>query len=359
MRILDKYLYKELGLTFVAVLAVLLLIMFGTETTRLLAMAVEGKLPPSIVFHVLLLKIPPALELILPLVALLSVMLAMGRLYQDQEIVVLNSCGVGESYFQRRVAWFLLPMMVLTLFVTLWLSPWALQKERELVDQAQVTAPLAGLVAGRFNSLPQSEGVLYAKEIRANGRLQEVWIRMQQAERDVVMLAPSGHFEWINGRLALVLLNGHSYEGLLVGQTLSVRQFERFEGFLPELASVSSSPSVSAMSTVALWQSDQPALQIALQWRLVVPLSVLVLGLLALKLSKTGPREGRFAKVFIAIVLYVFYMQTLITLSDRVKLEQWPLWLGLWWVPLLFLAFALKTGAWFKLKSVVKLQGAG
>ena len=356
MRILDKYLYKELGLTFMAVLAVLLLIMFGTETTRLLAMAVEGKLPPSIVMHVLMLKIPPALELILPLVALLSVMLAMGRLYQDQEVVVLNSCGVGQTYFQRRVGWFLLTVMLLTLVVTLWLSPWSLQKERELIAQAQVSAPLAGLVAGRFNSLPQSGGVLYAKEINTNGRLKEIWIRLQENDRDVVMLAPRGHFEWINGRLALVLLNGRSYEGLLVGQRLTVRQFERFEGFLPELEVVTSRPSVAAMPTFELWQSDQPVMQIALQWRLVVPLSVLVLGLLALRLSKTGPREGRFAKVFIALVLYVFYMQTLITLSDRVKTEQWPLWLGLWLVPLVFLVFALKTERWLKIKSAIKFR---
>jgi len=143
LRILNKYLYKELYSTFFAVLAVLLLITFGTEATKLLAIAVEGKIPASILFQVLLLKIPPALEIILPLVALLSVMLAMGRLYQDQEMVVLNSCGISPHYFQKRVLWFLLPLAVLTGWISLVVTPWSFQQERALISQAQATSPLA------------------------------------------------------------------------------------------------------------------------------------------------------------------------------------------------------------------------
>lgn len=341
MRILDKYLYKELMATFFAVLVVLLLITFGTEATRLLAKAVEGKLPASIVFQVLVLQIPTALELILPLVALLSVMLAMGRLYQDREIVVLNSCGIGRGYFQKIMTRFLIPMVLLTALVTLWLTPWAVKTERALIAQAQVTAPLAGLVAGRFNSLPQSNGVLYAHTIGRDGEMSDIWIRLVEGERDQTIIAPRGFFEWKDDRLALVLLNGLSYEGLLGGEQLSVREFGRFDGFLPDLQASVAQPKRQEKNSFALWQSETLEDQAMLQWRLAVPLSVLVLGLVALKLSKTEPRQGRFAKLFIAIVLYVFYMQSMITLDDWVKAGIWPIDLGLWIVPALFLLYAL------------------
>lgn len=343
MRILDKYLYKELTATFFAVLAVLLLITFGTEATRLLAKAVDGSLPASIVFHVLLLQIPTALELILPLVALLSVMLAMGRLYQDREVVVLNSCGIGNSYFQKIMTRFLIPMLLLTAIVTLWLTPWAVKTERALIAQAQVTAPLAGLVEGRFNSLPQSNGVLYAQNIDRDGGLTDVWIRFVEEGRDQTIMAPRGFFEWKQERLALVLLNGVSYEGLLDGEQLSVREFERFDGFLPELQAATTQPRRQEKSTFDLWNSSDLEERAMLQWRLAVPFSVLVLGLLALKLSKTEPRQGRFAKLFIAIVLYVFYMQSMITIDDWVKAGNWPIEVGLWVVPILFLVFALTS----------------
>lgn len=340
MRILDKYLYKELTATFLAVLIVLLLITFGTEATRLLAKAVEGKLPASIVFQVLMLQIPTALELILPLVALLSVMLAMGRLYQDREMVVLNSCGIGRGYFQKIMTRFLIPMVFFAALVTLWLTPWAVKTERALIAEAQVTAPLAGLVEGRFNSLPQSNGVLYAHTINRDGQMTDVWIRLVEEGRDQTIMAPRGFFEWKKERLALVLLNGVSYEGLLGTEHLSVREFERFDGFLPELQASVAQPKRQEQSTFELWQSQELEDQAMLQWRLAVPLSVLVLGLVALKLSKTEPRQGRFAKLFVAIVLYVFYMQSMITISDQVKVGNWPIEVGLWVVPILFLIYA-------------------
>ncbi|WP_044410396.1 LPS export ABC transporter permease LptF [Thiomicrospira microaerophila] len=339
MRILDKYLYKELTFTLLAVLAVLLLVSFGTETTRVLTMAIEGKLPGDVVFQVLMLKIPAALEVILPLAVLLAVMLAIGRLYQDQEMVVFRSCGIPEGYFQKQVALFLVPWALMTAFITLWLTPWAAQTERHVISLAQVNAPIAGLVAGRFNRLPNNNGVLYARDIEANGHMQEVWIRLGESRDHAIFSAPQGRFEWVDGRLALVLLKGYSYDGLAQADALTVQQFERLALFLPELTPSQSRLRNREISSAELWRSDIAAHQALLQWRLVLPLSILVLGLLALKMSKTKPRQGRFAKIFIAIILYVVYIQLLTTTENALSKERLSLWIGLWWIPLVFLAF--------------------
>ena len=138
VRILDKYLYKELLLTLLAVLLVLLLIVFGTEATRLLAMAVEGKLSSAILGQVLLLQLPAALEMVLPLVVLLSVLIAFGRWYQDREMVVLQACAVSPGYLQQRLIWFLVPVAIALAFVSLLLTPWAVKQERELIYLASV-----------------------------------------------------------------------------------------------------------------------------------------------------------------------------------------------------------------------------
>lgn len=353
MRILDKYLYKELFATFFAVLAVLLLITFGTEATKLLAIAVEGKIPSSVVFQVLLYKIPPALEVILPLVALLSVMLAVGRLYQDQEMVVLQSCGVPTRYFQKIVFWFVLPLAVITAWISLWLTPWSYQQERLLIAEAQVTSPLAALVPGKFNELPNGKGVFYTKDIDSEGNLEYVWVRLNNAEKDVLLIAPEGRFEWIHDKLALVLLRGHSYEGFNQGDSFSVREFERFEGYLPEIQMTAPEREKYEIPTSELWHAQELYLQGLMQWRLVTPFSILVLGLLALKLSKSGPRQGRFGKVFMALVLYVIYNQMLVSSREAISDGVVPAMIGIWPVPILFLLFALYQGRlvpiWFQL----------
>ncbi len=347
MRILDKYLYKELFATFFAVLTVFLLITFGAEATKLLAVAAEGKIPADILFQVLLLNIPPALEVILPLVALLSVMLAVGRLYQDQEMVVLNSCGITPRYFQKRVLLFLLPLAILTAWISLVVTPWSYEKERALITEAQATSPLAALIPGRFNQLSQGgDGgdVFYAEAISRDLEIKNIWIRLKNAEQDVLMIAPSGYFKWVEDNLILVLLNGKSYQGLANKQNIEVRKFERFEGYLPAIQTSPMSKNHKEIKTSYLWGSEDLREQALLQWRIVIPLSIIVMGLIGLKMSKSSPREGRFAKMFYALILYVIYNHLLVTLNVAVSQGEWPVILGLWVVPLVFILFAFYQG---------------
>ncbi|GKT11827.1 MAG: lipopolysaccharide export system permease protein [Thiomicrorhabdus sp.] len=349
MRILDKYLLNELLKTFLAVLTVLLLITFGSEATQLLAMAVEGKIPSSIVLQVLLLKIPPALEIILPLVALLSVMLAMGRLYQDQEMIVMTSCAISPKYFQKIMVVFLLPLVLLTAWISLFVTPWSYKTERLLVSEAQAITPVSGLVSGRFNPLPGSKGVFYTKSISESGELSNIWIQRRFKQEDMILVAPNGRFEWIDSRLVLILENGYSYQGMhnKVGSSKTasppviIQKFKQVEVIIPELEQKSDAPVQYEVATSELWGDKTLAHQALLQWRLVTPLGVLVLGLIGLKMSKTGPREGRFAKMFVALILYIVYNQFLVMGRDGISAGTWSEYIGLWPIPLIFLLIAL------------------
>ena len=356
MRILDKYIFKELFFTFVAVLLVLLLITFGSEATKLLADAMKGEVPASVVMQLLLLKIPAALEIILPLVALLAIMLAVGRLYQDQEMVVMNSCAIGPQYFKKIVFAFLLPVALLTAWISLFLTPWSYQQEREIISHAQTLSPITGLVPGKFNPLPNNQGVLYAKSIDQQGQMSNVWMKYQSKDNDLILVAPKGRFEWINNRVVLVLENGFSYRGLHGQQEVTVQQYARFEGYLPELTPTKLRAKLFEKPTFELFGSTDPKEQAMLQWRIVTPFGVLVLGLLGLKLSKTGPREGRFAKIFFALVLYILYNQLLVVGRDSISNGGWPVWVALWPVPILFAWFALTTIKNPKLFNVTPLR---
>nr|WP_232023404.1 LPS export ABC transporter permease LptF [Thiomicrorhabdus aquaedulcis] len=297
----------------------------------------------------------------MPLVALLSVMLAVGRLYQDQEMVVLNSCGVAPKYFQKIIVIFLVPLALLTAWITLYVSPWSYTAERNLMSQAQVVAPVSGLVPGKFNSIPGGDGVIYAKLIEKNGQMQGVWIQLKDTEKDLVLMAPTGQFEWVNERVVLVLENGYSYQNLhTFNQNLVVQNFTRFEGFLPELSVAPTKPKKYEVATELLWGSSDLEHQALLQWRLVTPMGLIVLGLLGLKLSKTGPRQGRFAKILLALVLYIIYNQFLVVGRDTMADGSWPVWLGLWPIPVLFLLFAFwqfKVPEWFKLPAINFTRG--
>lgn len=382
MRILDRYILKELSLTFLAVLLVLLLITFGTEATRLLAEAIQGKVPASSVFQLLLLKIPPALEIILPLVALLAVILSFGRLYQDQEMVVLQSCAVGPEYFRKLVIWFLLPVAMLMAWISLVVTPWSYQQEKNLITQAQTLSPITGLVAGKFNALPNGQGVLYSKEINQKGDLTDIWLKVQNQQQDMILIAKRGRFEWIDGRVALILEHGWNYQNFnslnayesqsrqldnaqenmpsdsannTQNRTkVTVQQFARFEGYLPDLTPVVAHVKSYEKSSYELWQSQNVEEQAILQWRIATPLAVVIIGLIGLKMSRTGPRQGRFAKIFIALVIYIIFNQLLVVGRDAMANGTWSLNIGLWPILILFALFALFDWGKVLKKSVPK-----
>ncbi len=341
MRILDKYIIKELTLTFLAVLTVLLLITFGNEASRLLAEAMQGKVPSSVVVELLFLKLPPALEIILPLVALLAVILTFGRLYQDQEMVVLQSSGVSPQFFKKVVALFLLPLVVLMASISLFVTPWTYQQEREILSHAQSVSPVTGLEAGKFNNLPNGQGVLYAKEIDADGELKNIWLQLDTEQNNLLLSAPRGHFKWIDKRVVIVLENGKSYQGVLDRETMMIQAFERFEGFLPELTPEESRAKVYEKTTLELFNGATAEELAILQWRIVTPIGVFILGLIGLKMSQSGPREGRFSKLLMAFVLYIVFNQFLVVGRDAIADGEWPASIGLWPIIILFGWYAL------------------
>ena len=68
-----------------------------------------------------------------------------------------------------------------------------------------------------------------------------------------------------------------------------------------------------------------------------MPLSVLLLAFLAVPLSRTTPRQGRYAKLFVAIMIYVIYNNLMGIGNSLVEDGKVTAAVGMWWVHLLLL----------------------
>ncbi len=66
------------------------------------------------------------------------------------------------------------------------------------------------------------------------------------------------------------------------------------------------------------------------QWRMSTPISALLLALAAIPLSRSRPRQGRYAKMLLAIGIYAIYFNLLDV--SRSWVEQGSLSF-IWWVP--------------------------
>jgi lipopolysaccharide export system permease protein len=358
-RILDRYLFRETLETWAGVTGVLLLILLASRFAFYLGDAAAGRLPGSAVFTLLGLSVVTYLTLIIPLGLFLAVMLAFGRLYRDSEMAALMACGVGIRDLYRpllRLAGLLAAvLLVLALFV----GPWAAEKSFLVRKHAEHEAEVAVFESGRFKSTRDGSAVYYAEHVdQQTLALDKVFVQRidrvpakgldaagkpATTERISVITARSGRQETdpATGTRRLVLRDGRRYTGVPGEPTFSVIEFAE-HGVVIDVADPNLvSDDRKLRPTNDLIAEGSPKALAELNWRIGVAISALVFALLALPLSRANPREGRFARLFAAILLWIIYSNLLGVVRLWLDREKLPPEVGLWPVHLLFVAIAL------------------
>ncbi|MGD2114755.1 MAG: LPS export ABC transporter permease LptF, partial [Acidobacteriota bacterium] len=124
MRLLDRYLIREiippLGLSFLVYTFILLLDKLFDSAE----MIIRRGLPVSTVGELLVLALPNMLVLTIPMALLLGVLLAVGRLSADSEIVALRATGVSLGRLYRPVLLLSVALFLMNTVLMLWVLPW-------------------------------------------------------------------------------------------------------------------------------------------------------------------------------------------------------------------------------------------
>ncbi len=354
--IIFRYLARDVLVTTAAVCAVLMMVVVSTRFIKYLAEAAAGKLDPGVLFAIMGYRLPDFLELVLPLAFFLSILLTYGRLYVDSEMTVLQACGMSE----RRLLGYTLVIAACVAAVVGWLSlvvtPSGLAKAEEIFNAQRQRGEVEGLSAGRFYSLRGDRGVTYTQNITKEGRLEKVFLAQAEDEQDegqsssglVVVVAREGFSRRSesSGQRYLVLEDGQRIQGVPGQADFQVTEFREYGQRLEPVKPWELRADSEAMPTAQLLGSDETEHRAEVQWRFSLPLLVLTVTLMAVPLSKTNPRQGRFVKILPAILLYVIYLLSLNAARGAVEDGEQASWFSIWWVHGLFVAVALVIIAW-------------
>lgn len=352
MNLIGRYIFREAFGSWLMVMAVLFAIFMTNQLAEILGDAAADRLPRDAVLAVFGLTAMRYLMLLTPIALFLGVTLALARLNRDGEMAALSACGVG-------VGRLLVPIGALTLLLALGLSwlalvsaPAATRRIEEIRFTAKQNVELAAIQPGTFTTPDSGETVLYARDV-VGDELRNVFLQTQRGDRVSVVLAERGRrvVDPATGEQSFVMYAGRLYEGVPGESRFLVVEFD--EQFLPvrpdddeELVQAA-----AAKPTLELAASSSLEDRAELQWRVSQPLSLFVLALLALPLSRTSPREGRYARLGIALLIYVIYSDLL--LISRVWVERSVIDgdVGMWWVhavvALLGLWMLAREGGWF------------
>ncbi|MGH8280704.1 MAG: LPS export ABC transporter permease LptF [Gammaproteobacteria bacterium] len=339
-RIVDRYLVRETALTWAAVTVILMLILLSNRFALLLGDAAAGKLPRDTVFELLGLASVSYFIVVIPVALFLAVMLALGRLYRDSEMTTLMACGVGPGQIYRPLMAMALILAIILAGLTLEVAPWAVRLTTIIKSYGQHNAQVGSFESGRFKIDQNGRGVLYAAGVSRDGReLQNVFMQGPNKDRLDVVSATSGtrQTNGDEGAGTLVLHDGYRYDGIPGQADFRIVRFAengiQITPSVPELGP----ESYAAMPTRELFTHANAAAASEFQWRLSVPLSALLLVFLAVPLARTSPRQGRYGKLFVAILAYVTYSNLLGVARVWLEKDLVPARVGIWWVLVLLL----------------------
>jgi lipopolysaccharide export system permease protein len=360
--ILGRYILREVVVAWLVVTSVLLIILLANQVVGVLERAAANQFPQSVVLKLIGLGALENLSVLLPVGLLLGVVLAFGRLYHDSEMAAAFACGVGPGTVYAPVAVLAVAVSIGLAWLTLVQAPQAMASALELRNEALRAGQFSPITPGKFRSFGGGTGVVYAQNVDRDGTLANVFIERNTGPLVEVALAQSArHTVSTDGMThILTLYDGERFEGVPGSPEFRIVRFA--EHVVP--VQVPALPDIGrrleAQPTATLLASSDPNDQGELHWRLALPVMCLVLALVAVPLSRLKPRQGRYARVWLAVLIYFLYSNLVSVGKVWIAHGKAPPWLGLWWthVAVVLLALLVIAAPGLRNRLRYRLRGA-
>ncbi len=332
MNLIGRYIFREAFGSWLMVMAVLFVIFMTNQLADILGDAAADRLPRDAVIAVFGLTALRYLMFLTPITVFLGVTLALARLNRDGEMAALSACGIGSTRLLVPIGAFTLLVAIGLAWLALIATPAASRRIQEIRFNAEQNVELTVVEPGKFTTPDAGDTVLYARDV-VGEELRDIFLQANRDDRISVVLAERGRSIVDSAaEQSFVFYDGKLYEGVPGEPKFLVVEFD--EQLVPirsedddQLVEVP-----AAKTTPDLARSAALTDRAELHWRLSFPLSLFVLTLIAVPLSRTAPREGRYARLGIALFIYLIYANLLSI--GRVWVERGVVTdgVGMWWV---------------------------
>jgi lipopolysaccharide export system permease protein len=352
--IIDRYILLEVLKVFLAILGTLLLIVVSMLFLRTLEEVNVGALSNDLVFRFVGLQIARDISSLLPPAFFLAVLVALGRMSRDSELIALSACAVGSARIYRSLFYLALPVALLTAWLAFGVRPQVVAEIQKVLHERKDQAhQISGMQQGRFYQQERGLVTVYVEQIEDEQRLRNVFIQDRREDRLRLATGESGirRLDEATGEHFLTLLKGHRYEGAPGEADFSVGTFERYNLRIePAKLENFKSSKRAGFPTRELLMSGDLADQAELQYRINGPLAVFTLTLLTIPLTAKSPRQRATGRMFLAFLTYFSFFNLQRLAANWLEIGATPSWLGSLWyqavVLVLVLAILLPESRW-------------
>ncbi len=361
-RALLRELTVAFSTVFASLFAIVVTILVVNNLVRYLGDAASGVITSEAVAALLGFSLVGYLPVILSLTLFIAVLLTLTRSYRDSEMVVWFSAGLSLAGWVRPVMMFALPVVGAIALLSFVLTPWSIQQSAEYRRQLDSRDEVAAVSPGVFRESKRAERVYFVEGLAPGEKaVKNVFMQSVQNGKLGVMVSQSGYQETApNHDKFMVLVDGRRYEGEAGSAEFSILEFQRYAVRVETYEATVGETSPKQLTTGQLLRERTPANLGEFLWRLGLPVSALVLALMAIPLSFVNPRAGRSLNLIFALLLYMTYSNLVSIAQAWVAQEKLNFAVGMWVVHVvmagLLLALFYRRLTLFSIFSFLRLR---
>ena len=339
MRLIDRYICRQIFSHALLGLGIFTFVFFVPQLVRLMDLIVRHPASWSTIGVLFLCTLPGILTFTLPIAILVGVLIALGRMSADSELIALSALGMGRRRLLVPVGILAIGATLITFVMTLWLGPLSIRTFRLIEDQLRAGQASSQVVPRVFDErFPHM--VLYINDIdSASTHWKGVFLagtddkgvsRLTLAEGAIVIP------DRTEGKLDLHLQNGsvHEFSPSDPGRYSLSAFAERdlsvdIKGTEVDRVAEPGIPG-RTFATLLRERGSQPNARVELQRRLSFPFACICFALLAMPVG-ARPRRGGRAGGFLLTLLLISGYYLMFTIGAGLAREgAIPVWLGIW-----------------------------
>jgi lipopolysaccharide export system permease protein len=333
MKILDKYLIKEIVGSTLSVFGIFMIILSANTMLRLIEEASLGNFPSYLLFPIIVIKITQYSIYIIPISLFFGIILSLGRFYNSNEMAVISASGQSPKDLAKIISNVIFPAALLVSLFSLYITPSATEYRYKLEHRLNSEERIEEIKPGRFASSQNGRATFFVENIN-RGHLNKIFFSsigseintiensvsatyyIDESDRKFLLMKEGIINEVISSIDSITRKTKYEEHGIQLGQDIPKFYNKKFD----------------SMSTIELFNNEEIESSAELQYRLLLPIATLLLGFIAIPLSYSSPRKGRYNKIFSGAMIYFTYFILISVAKKLYLLNHTPVFFGTWWV---------------------------
>ena len=346
-----KYIMRNLVAYFCVITFIIGLVVFGNQFVLTVQESIDRGIPFQELMPLISFNMIRDVPVILVLSIFLAVIITISQLYKNSEAIVMNSIGLGDKAFLSVIKPLAIILFLFVLFLTAYAVPWAKQQKSAAEEETKNASEFSFITEGKFESFKKGDIVFYASEstsIDVGGvqNMEEIFIYASENGNPVIVLASDAkkYIDPKSKSIYLRLRDGVRYQGLPSSENINILNFDSYDLEIVSgevQKSIATFTEIEEKTTLDLLKQGGLLAIAELQWRLSLPLSILILVVFAVYLGKTSPRGGKGINILIGIFVFMLYNNGLLVAKSSIENGLLSPIIGMWGIHLIAILFLI------------------